>query len=161
VPRGAGGYNVHRPGHWHFEGTGLEYGDLLGAAATIVGYECDGCDFTVVDGLPVPTGVDGCPDDFEILATAPAAPFDRATSMRPIREGERSELEFNAFCVLGDDGAESCERLAHGHGVLGAYRHPGGGEVVTSGCTDWAHGLAGRDPDVETITHTILKQLGQ
>jgi hypothetical protein len=30
---------------------------------------------------------------------------------------------------------------------------------VTSGCTDWAHGLAGRDPQVEQITHTILDRL--
>ena len=29
--------------------------------ATVVGYECDGCDFTMVDGLPVPTGVGGTP----------------------------------------------------------------------------------------------------
>ena len=51
--RGAGGYTLHRPEHWIFDGTGLDYGDVLGAAATIVGYECDGCDFTYRDGLPV------------------------------------------------------------------------------------------------------------
>ena len=59
--KGAGGYTLHRPEHWIFDGTGLDYGDLLGAAATIVGYECDGCDFTYRDGLPYPTGVDGTP----------------------------------------------------------------------------------------------------
>ena len=31
VTNGAGGYTVHRPDHWLFEGTGLTYGDLLGA----------------------------------------------------------------------------------------------------------------------------------
>ncbi|MDQ6696910.1 MAG: hypothetical protein M3Z46_05570, partial [Actinomycetota bacterium] len=44
VPAGSGGYTIHRPNHWLFAGTGLEYGDLLGARATVVGYECDGCD---------------------------------------------------------------------------------------------------------------------
>lgn len=81
--RGAGGYTLHRPEHWIFDGTGLDYGDLLGASATIVGYECDGCDFTYRDGLPYPTGIDGTPVDFEILGTAPAAHFSRSTASRP------------------------------------------------------------------------------
>jgi hypothetical protein len=33
--------------------------------------------------------------------------------------------------------------------------------VITSGSTDWAHGLAGRDPQVERITHNILDRLGR
>ena len=55
VTNGLGGYTIHRPTHWIFDGTGLDYGDVLGAAAVTVGYECDGCAFTYVDGLPVPT----------------------------------------------------------------------------------------------------------
>src|SRR5207342_1005375 len=43
VPRGAGGYTVHRPEHWVFDGCEFEWGDLLGARSTVVGYECDGC----------------------------------------------------------------------------------------------------------------------
>ena len=56
VTNGAGGYTVYRPEHWMFDGTEIDYGDVLGAAATTVGYECDGCEYTVVDGLPHPTG---------------------------------------------------------------------------------------------------------
>jgi hypothetical protein len=156
VPRGAGGYTVERPEHPLFAGTGLEYGDLLGADATVVGYECDGCDFTMVDGRPVPTGVGGTPANFEILATAPAASFDRASSLRPVRDGDRSELEFNAFCIFGDDSADAQGRLAAGHAVLGTYRHEGGGTVVTTGCTDWTYGLVAGDPDVEQVTRNIL-----
>jgi hypothetical protein len=81
--RGAGGYTVHRPDHWLFEGTGLGYGDLLGAASTTVGYECDGCDLTYRDGLPHPTGVDGTPAGFTILGTVPAAHFTRETGAPP------------------------------------------------------------------------------
>ncbi len=61
VTNGAGGYTVYRPDHWMFDGTGIDYGDVLGASATTVGYECDGCEYTVVDGLPEPTGTDGTP----------------------------------------------------------------------------------------------------
>jgi hypothetical protein len=32
--------------------------------------------------------------------------------------------------------------------------------VVTSGSTDWAHGLAARDPHVERITRNLLDRLG-
>jgi hypothetical protein len=155
---GAGGYTVHRPHHWLFEHTGLEYGDVLGADSVIVGYECDGCDMALEDGLPVPTGQDGTPAGFEILATAPAAPFDRRTAVRPLPDGLLSEAEYVALRVLGSSDADTCRRLAHGHAVLGTYTR--GGTVVTSGCTEWVHGLDGASPRVEQITHNILRRLG-
>ena len=157
VTNGAGGYTVHRPDHWLFEGTGITYGDVLGAGSTIVGYECDGCDFTYRDGLPYPTGSDGTPDSFEILGTAPAAHFTRTTSARPPKPDEPSELEFISSRLYGERGHE--HRIAHGHAVLGTWTSPAGGVVITSGCTDWAHGLAGRDPQVERITANVLTRL--
>jgi len=158
--QGAGGYTIHRADHWIFRGTGLGYGDVLGAAATTVGYECDGCDFTYRDGLPSPTGVDGTPANFEILGTAPAAHFTRTTSVRPTPPNEPSEIEFIASRLFGDRSDESVARIAHGHAVLGTYTAPSGGVVITSGSTDWAHGLAGRDAQVEQITRNILDHLG-
>ena len=160
VTRGAGGYTVHRAGHWLFDGTDLGYGDVLGADAVVVGYECDGCAFTTRDGLPYPTGEDGTPANFEILATAPAAHFTRTTATRPPAPNEPSEIEFIASRVFGSHEPADVERIAHGHAVLGTYVSPGGGTVVTSGSTDWAHGLAARGPDVERITHNILRRLG-
>lgn len=160
VTSGAGGYTIHRAEHWLFDGTGLGYGDVLGAGATIVGYECDGCAFTTRDGLPYPTGEDGTPESFEILGTAPAAHFTRTTAQRPPKPHEPSEIEFIAGRVFGTREAAAVERIAHGHAVLGSYISPGGGTVVTSGCTDWAHGLAGRDPQVEQITANVLDRLG-
>ena len=159
VTAGAGGYTVHRADHWLFDGTGLTYGDVLGAAATAVGYECDGCDFTYRDGLPYPTGEDGTPATFEILATAPAAHFTRTTATRPPKPHQPSEIEFIAGRLFGTDDPADVERIAHGHAVLGTYTSPGGGTVVTAGSTDWAHGLAGRDPQIEQITHNILRRL--
>ena len=159
VASGAGGYTVYRPDHWVFDGTEVAYGDLIGAGSVVVGYECDGCDFTVRDGLPHPTGVDGTPDDFEILGLAPARPFDRHTSVRPVPEGERSEVEFHAWRVLGDDGPEAVARLEHGHAVMGVHRP--GGTVFTAGSTEWAWGLAGPRPDpvIEQITRNLLDRL--
>ena len=72
TPRSSGGYSVHRPEHPFFAGTGLRYGDVLGGDDRIVAYEVDGCELTMVDGLPVPTYADGTPAGFEVLGTAPA-----------------------------------------------------------------------------------------
>ncbi len=160
LTNGAGGYTVHRPEHWIFDGTGIGYGDVLGAAATIVGYECDGCDFTYRDGLPFPTLSDGTPSTFEILGTAPAAPFTRTTSARPPKPNEPAEDEFVAGRLFGTRDPEAVAKVQHGHAVLGSYTSPAGGTVITSGCTDWAHGLAERDPNVEQITRNILTRLG-
>ncbi|MDP1819152.1 MAG: hypothetical protein Q8K58_04585 [Acidimicrobiales bacterium] len=159
VTNGAGGYTVHRPDHWIFEGTGIGYGDLLGAASTTVGYECDGCAFTYRDGLPHPTHEDGTPETFEILGTAPAAHFTRTTSSRPPKPGEPSEIEYIAARLFDDRSPEAVARIAWNHAVLGSYTSPAGGTVVTSGSTDWAHGLTGRDPQIEQITRNVLDRL--
>ena len=157
VGRGAGGYTVYRPEHWVFDGTDVTYGDVIGAGAVVVGYECDGCEFTMHDGRPVPTGRDGTPGDFEILALAPAEPSDRHNAPRPVPDGERSEIEFIAWRALGDDVAGGVAQLRHGHAVMGV--HTPGGTVFTSGCTEWAWGLAGHDPVVERVTRNLLDQL--
>jgi hypothetical protein len=145
VPQGTGGYEVHRPDHWLLDGTGLRRGDQLGAEVGVVGYECDGCELTYEQGLP--TG----PDGFEVVATAPATPFDRDTTPLPLAPGGRYELEFHAE-RLGVD----AEALRHGHAVLGTYTR--GGTVVTVGCTDWAYGLD--DPAVARVTRNIVSRLG-
>jgi hypothetical protein len=54
---------------------------------------------------------------------------------------------------------ENVERIAAGHAVLGTYTSAAGGTVITSGSTDWAHGLANRDPQVEQITRNLLDRL--
>jgi hypothetical protein len=159
ITNGLGGYTIHRPDHWIFEGTGLGYGDVLGAAATTVGYECDGCAFTYRDGLPYPTHEDGTPETFEILGTAPAAHFTRTTSSRPPKDDEPAEIEYIARRLFDDPSPEAVQRIEANHAVLGSYTSPGGGTVVTSGSTDWAHGLAGRDEQVEQITRNVLDRL--
>ena len=58
----------------------------------------------------------------------------------------------------GHDMPAGRDRLRHGHAVLGTWTAPGGGTVVTTGCTEWAYGLG--DPVVARITRTIVDRLG-
>ena len=51
---GPGEYTVHRPEHWVFEGTNLSRDDTFGSENTIVGYECDGCEWTLVGRFTCP-----------------------------------------------------------------------------------------------------------
>ncbi|HMI92885.1 MAG TPA: N,N-dimethylformamidase beta subunit family domain-containing protein [Polyangiales bacterium] len=164
VPRGAGGYTIWRPQHWLFAGTDLHYGDLFGAEHGVVGYECDGCALTLVDGLPVPTGEDGCPAGFEVLGTAPARIWsvDEHSNELPsafAATREMGELQAVAHTLFGNAEPESVRKIAHGHAVLGTYT--AGGTVVSCGCTDWVFGLAGGDPLVERVTRNALDRLSR
>ena len=101
VPRASGAYTVWRPDHWAFEETELHYGDALGLADAIVGYEVDGCELTIEDGLPVPTHADGAPASLEVLATAPARLWTQ--DEQPTRYGhEPGELEHVGMAVFGE-----------------------------------------------------------
>jgi hypothetical protein len=144
---GDGCYTVHRPEHWAFAGTGLSRGDRLGATDKIVGYECDGCQFTVENGLPTPTHRDGTPRGFQILGTAPAG-----LSVK----GDRS-LVWVSEALYGKG---TTRRVAQpGAAVLGTYTR--GGTVFTTGCTEWVRGLQGHDPAVERITRNVLDRLSR
>ena len=136
---GPGAFTVHRPEHWIFAGTNLKVGDAFGGKDTIVGYECDGCELEWKDGLPFPTFRDGTPKTFEVLGTCEAtwAPGD--------------SIWYDQWPSLDHSG----------HAVLGSYTTQQGGTVVTSGTTDWAHGLAGGDATVIQITKNVLDRLAK
>lgn len=158
VPGASGGYTVWRPDHWIYAGTDLRYGDVLGAKDRIAVYEVDGCELaTSPAGLPVPTGDDGTPDTFEVLATAPARLWDRDELPHRYRPGLEGDLEWMAAEVFGEATSGTISRLAHNNAVMGVYSR--GGTVFTSGGTDWVYGLAGRDPAVEQITRNVLDRL--
>ncbi len=168
VPRGSGGYTVQRPGHWIFAGTDLRVGDLFGTEAVVVGYEADGCELAWIDGQLVPTGADGTPEEFEILATSPARLWsstpENGSDLPPYQEhplDTPADLEYVALRLYGDMSTASTDRLAHGHAVLGMFQRPDEGMVMTTGCTDWAHGLDPiPDRDVVAITRNILDRFG-
>ena len=164
TPRGQKGYTIWQPEHWLFEGTDLRYGDLLGDECGVVGYECDGCELTMSNGLPTPTHSDGCPDGFTVLGSAPARLWsvDAAKAVNEYPSGLQAmrqvgELEGVAHVLFGSASPENVARVAHGNAVLGTYT--AGGTVVTTGCTDWSYGVAGGDALVERVTRNILDRL--
>lgn len=158
---GNGGYTVWRPDHWLFAGSGLGYGDVLGADPVVVGYECDGCALALQDGLPVPTGEDGTAPDFTVLATAAAhlwATDERPDALPP----DTGELNWIAARLGGGDTPEARRRFASGRAVLGCRDGDAArGTTVTTGCTDWSFGLAARDPAVEAVTRNALVRLAR
>ncbi|NRQ36488.1 hypothetical protein HII36_32340 [Nonomuraea sp. NN258] len=69
------GFRVQHAGHWAYAGTGLADGDVFGREEYLVGYECDGAEFDRQAGPPYsPTGADGTPDGFTILAVGDTRP---------------------------------------------------------------------------------------
>lgn len=135
---GPGVYTVYQPEHWVFAETGLKQGEQFGTRDRIVGYECDGCEHTFVNGRPVPTRRDGTPDGFLVLALAPA-------SWAPD--------EWNWF--------ERWESGRSGNACMGIHRVPAGGSVFTAATTGWARGLQGKDPIVGRITRNVLDRLAK
>ena len=160
VPRASGAYTVWRPDHWAFAGTDLRYGDALGSADAIVGYEVDGCDLMIVDGLPVPTHEDGAPATLEVLATAPARLWSRRE--QPARyAGEPGELEHVAKALWGEFADANVHKVQHNNAVLGCFTLSGGGTVFNAGCTDWTYGIEGGDPIVQRVTRNVLERLSR
>ena len=158
VPRPSGAYTVWRPDHWIFEGTGLRYGDAIGLADAIVGYEVDGCELAMVDGVPVPSHADGAPETLEALATAPARLWTQ--DEQPSRYAhEPGELEHVAQALFGDEWEANLHRISNNHAVIGCMDVPSGGTVFNAGCTDWTYGIAGGDGDVQRVTRNVLDRL--
>jgi hypothetical protein len=157
--RGVGGFVVYRDDHWMVEGTGLRYGDVLGADHGVVGYETVGCPLTFDDEqLPVPVERDDLPDSIEIVGFAPSSNLGVGDYPKSIAAlSDQGDLEFVAERVLGDPSPAGRARARRGNAVMLTCRPFGdrGGEVVTVGTTDWVFGL-GRDGAVDRVTTNVL-----
>jgi hypothetical protein len=164
VPRSCGAYTIYRPDHWAFERTGLRYGDPLGLGSYVVAYEVDGCAFTFQDGLPVPTHVDGTPQNFTILGASPAhlisitdtvceAPPALWASIEP-----PGDLELVAMSLFGDASPKNTAKIAHGNAVIGTFSR--GGTVFSVGSTDWAYGLDA-NALIQQVTRNVLDKLSR
>jgi hypothetical protein len=158
TPRGQRGFTVYRPDHWVFGGTELCYGDVFGAEARIFGYEVDGVDYTVADGLPYPTGRDGASTDIEILAMAPAvlAEHDHCGDGFRSYIGD-SDLRGLVKLMTGSTEASALARYRYGAGMLVSMRK-GRGEVVTAGSCEWVMGLTRNDLTTQQITRNVLNR---
>lgn len=164
VARGAGAFTVYRDDHWLLAGTGLRYGDLLGATDGVVGYETVGCRLNFDEyQLPIAAGGDGTPADIEVVAFSPSSNLAMGEYPASIAAlSDQGDLEFVASRLFGRVDADSLARCRHGSAVMVVCRPFGeaGGEVITIGSTDWVFGLAG-DPAVAQVMRNVLARPGQ
>jgi hypothetical protein len=161
TPRGSGAFTVYRHDHWLLHGTGLRYGDLLGARDGVVGYETVGCrlGFDEVQ-LPVAAGGDNTPPDLEVVAFTPSSNLAMGEYPASIAAlDDQGDLEFIATRLYGGVDETSLARARYGNAVMVVGRPFGesGGEVITVGTTDWVFGLAG-DPAVAQVTRNVLER---
>lgn len=162
APRGARGFPIYRPEHWAFAGTGLSYGDLLGADSHVFGYEVDGLDHVIRRGLPEPTGEGGPPDRLLILAVGMASQVEDAAHIPPEDQFFGDEDgRFNAETLFGEASDENLDKVKRGNGMIVTFPR-GKGEVFHAGSCEWVAGLLRRDAMVEKVTANVLdRSLGR
>jgi hypothetical protein len=162
--RGSGAFTVYRDDHWLFAGTGLRYGDLLGAKHGAVGYETLGCRIQFDDyQLPIAAGGDGTPADIDVVAFTPSSNIGMGEYPASISAlSDQGDLEFIASRLFGGTDHDALARARHGNAVM-VVCWPFGreaGEVITIGTTDWTFGLAD-DPAVAQVTRNVLDRTGR
>jgi hypothetical protein len=158
APRGVRGFPVYRPDHWAFAGTGLFYGDILGEAGHVFGYEVDGLDYVIRGGLPEPTGIEGTPDGLTILALGLSSLVEESADLPA--EGRFLSDEDGRFCaevLIGRDDAAALDKVKRGAGMIVTFPR-GAGEVFHAGSCEWVAGLLRRDPMVERVTANVLRR---
>jgi hypothetical protein len=158
VPRGPGGFTIYRPEHWAFAGSDLYYGDVLGGASKVFGYEVDGLDYTFRDGLPFPTIDAGAPDGLEILAMGHASILEEhhGNPGTDLFIGDE-DLAFAAETIFGAATPEAMDKLRRSSGMIVTFPK-GKGEVFHAGTCEWVAGLIDRDPYVERVTQNVIER---
>ncbi|MRG58064.1 hypothetical protein GF108_21095 [Phyllobacterium sp. SYP-B3895] len=156
APRGARGFPIYRPEHWAFAGTGIYYGDVLGADSHIFGYEVDGLDYVIRHGLPEPTGEGNPPEGLQILGLGLSSLKEESADIPADTQflGDEDAL-FVADVLAGNHGLSAVERYKRGAGMIVNFPR-GKGEVFHAGTCEWVSGLLRRDPMVERVTANVL-----
>lgn len=156
VGRGSGGFTIYRPEHWAFEGACLGYGDILGADARIFGYEVDGLEHVIKDGLPWVTGEDGADASIEILGLGLGTNSEANHNIW----GEThyigtSDAQWKAQTLYGAVTPETYDKSLRGNGVMISWAR-GKGRVFTAATCEWVMGLTRGDWQVEQVTKNVL-----
>ena len=158
VAFGSGGFPLYRPEHWAFAGTGLGYGDVLGAQSRIFAYEVDGLDYVIRDGLPYPSGKEEVPEGIEILALGLASNQEVARGVDPATLFLGSEdCELHAHILYGEVTPRTVALAGRGSGMIVSFTR-GQGEVFHAGSVEWVAGLLRRDAQVERVTRNVLNR---
>lgn len=165
APRGVRGFPVYRPEHWAFAGTGLCYGDLLGAEGHAFGYEVDGLDYLIRGGLPEPTPTSGAPPGLSILALGMSSLLEepcasaatQAAAGLPLDDRFLSDEDarFVAQIRHGDPSDAGVDRVKRGAGMIVNFTR-GKGEVFHAGSCEWVAALWRRDAMVERVTKNVI-----
>ena len=158
VSRGARGFPIYRPEHWAFAGTGLHYGDVLGAQSHVFGYEVDGLDYVIRDGLPYPATPQTVPDGLEILALGLSSLLEEGEDVDAVRSWlGQDDARYVASVLLGSGDAGAVQRVKRGCGMIVVFPR-GRGEIFHAGSCEWVAGLLRRDPFVMKVTHSVLQR---
>lgn len=158
VGRGCGGFTIYRPEHWAFHSARVGYGDVIGSESRIYGYEVDGLDYVIRDGLPIVTGNDGASTDIAILGLSLGTNLeaDHGVWGEELYIGNR-EVAWAARVLYGDATAGNIAKAARGNGVM-IHWLKGKGEVFTAATCEWVMGLTRKDPQVEQVTRNVLNR---
>ena len=150
------GFSVFRPEHWSLAGTGLAYGDMFGDEANIFGFEVDGLEYHIVDGLPEPLGTDGAPQSLQILAMGfvTFVEHGRAEDAASFMIGD-GEARFRTAMLAPDLSDASVARYSRGTGMIVHFQR-GKGEVFTAATCEWVNGLIADEFYTAKITRNVL-----
>lgn len=153
---GSGGFAIYRPDHWAMTGTGLGYGDVLGAASKVFGYEVDGIDYTMTHGLPFAAEGTGLQGALTIIGLSPATTLAHSTGPHDVDHFIGTlDAEEVAQQVYGRVDAETMGLASRGNGCMVEYRR-GKGAVFNAGSCEWVAGLIARERPVEQVTRNVL-----
>lgn len=160
APKQGGSFTVYRPDHWCLRGTDLCYGDQFGGEANIFGYEVDGLDYVIKDGLPEPTYKDGAIAGTDIIAMGLAGNLEadhghQGTTL--YYAASCTDLEGFAHCRYGDTSEASLDKASRGSGMI-VNCQKGEGEIFNAGSCEWVSGLIEKDPYTEIITRNVLNR---
>lgn len=156
IGRGADGFTIYRPDHWAFKDAHLGYGDVLGADTRIFGYEVDGLDHVIKDGLPHPLGTDGASEDITILGMGLGTNVeaDHGVWGETLYIGS-SGAAWKAQALHGEITPETLDQAVRGNGMI-IHWSKGKGEVFTAATCEWVMGLTRKDGQVEQVTRNVL-----
>lgn len=158
APRAPRGFTIYRPEHWAFAGTGIYYGDLLGAEGHAFGYEVDGLDFEIRGGLPYPAAGSGAPDGIEILALGLSSLKEESADIPP---GDQFltdvDAKFVATILKGSDDDAAVDSIKRGCGMVVHFPR-GLGEIFHAGSCEWVAALSRQDAMVERVTANVLNR---
>ena len=159
APRGARGFPIYRPEHWAFEGTGIYYGDILGADSHVFGYEVDGLDYVIEGGLPRPAEDSGAPDGLQILGLGLSSLKSRRAPifLRTISSSPTRTHVLSRETLVGDDEPEAVDKVKRGAGMMVNFPM-GEGEIFHAGSCEWIAGLQRKDPMVERVTANVMNR---